>query len=94
MKSDALAQWLLYRRMNKVLLIQGQKPEDIQLSASFKRAAKRFGLKITAEKQWDFNTDLRRSAQQEVPLFTQTKRDYDVVYIADKSKDFAEFIPF
>ena len=94
MKSDALAQWLLYRRMNKVLLIRGSKAEDVQLATSFKRAAKRFGLKIIDEKQWDFNTDLRRSAQQEIPLFTQTVQDYDVVYAADKSKDFSEFLPF
>lgn len=94
MKSDALAQWLLYRRMNKVLLIQGSKAEDLQLATSFKRAAKRFGLKIIDEKQWDFNTDLRRSAQQEIPLFTQTVKDYDVVYVADQSKAFAEFLPF
>lgn len=94
MKSDALAQWLLYRRMNKVLLVRGSKKEDAQLVASFKRSSKRFGLKIIDEKQWDFNTDLRRSAQQEIPLFTQTAKDYDVVYVADKSKDFAEFIPF
>lgn len=94
MKSDALAQWLLYRRMNKVLLIRGSKAEDIQLATSFKRSAKRFGLKIIDEKQWDFNTDLRRSAQQEISLFTQTVKDYDAVYVADKSKDFAEFIPF
>lgn len=94
MKSDALAQWLLYRRMNKVLLISGGKTEDVQLARSFKRAAKRFGLKIVAEKKWDFNTDLRRSTPQEMPLFTQTMQDYDVVYVADKSKYFAEFIPF
>lgn len=94
MKSDALAQWLRYRRINKVLLIQGSKVEDSQLAHSFKRSAKRFGIKIIAEKQWDFNTDLRRSTQQEIPLFTQTVQDYDAVYVADKSKDFAEFIPF
>ena len=94
MKSDALAQWLLYRRMNKVLLVQGSNSEDVLLAKSFKRAAKRFALKIIDEKQWDFNTDLRRSAQQEIPLFTQTVKDYDVVYVANKSKSFAEFLPF
>lgn len=94
MKSDALAQWLLTRRMNKVLLIKGDKPEDIQLANSFKRSSKRFGIKIIDEKQWNFKTDLRRSAQQEIPLFTQTIKDYDVVYVADKSKDFAEFLPY
>jgi len=94
MKSDALAQWLLYRRLNKVLLIRGEKPADIELTNSFKRSAKRYGLKIISEKVWNFNTDLRRTAQQEIPLFTQTSKDYDVVYVADATKDFAEYIPF
>jgi len=94
MKSDALAQWLLYRRLNKVLLIRGEKPVDIALAQSFKRSAKRYGLKIIEEKTWNFNTDLRRSAQQEIPLFTQTSKEYDVVYVADQAKDFSEYIPF
>lgn len=94
MKSDALAQWLLTKRLNKVLMIRGGKVEDTQLTSSFKRSAKRFGLKIIDEKLWNFNTDLRRSAQQEIPLFTQTINNYDVVYVADKAKYFAEFIPF
>ncbi|MFT6693040.1 MAG: ABC transporter substrate binding protein (PQQ-dependent alcohol dehydrogenase system), partial [Colwellia sp.] len=94
MKSDALAQWLLYRRLTKVLLIRGEKPADIALANSFKRSAKRYGLKIISEKAWSFNTDLRRSAQQEIPLFTQTSNEYDVVYVADQTKDFAEYIPF
>lgn len=94
MKSDAIAQWLLYRRLNKVLLIRGEKPADLALSQSFKRSAKRYGLKVIEEKVWNFNTDLRRSAQQEIPLFTQTSKEYDVVYVADQSKDFAEYIPF
>ena len=68
---------------------------------SYKHAFKKvefpkiFGsLKIIDEKQFGYNTDLRRSAQQEIPLFTQTVKAYDVVYVADESKDFAEFIPF
>lgn len=94
MKSDALAQWLLYRRLTKVLLIRGEKTADIALANSFKRSAKRYGLKIISEKTWSFNTDLRRSAQQEIPLFTQISKEYDVVYVADQTKDFAEYIPF
>jgi len=94
MKSDALAQWLLYRRMTNVLVVRGSQVEDIQLAKSFKRSVKRFGIKVVDEKVWDFNTDMRRTAQQEIPLFTQTVKDYDVVYVADKAKDFSEFIPF
>lgn len=52
MKSDALAQWLLTKRLNKVLMIRGDKVEDNYLTSSFKRSAKRFGLKIIDEKLW------------------------------------------
>ncbi|MGD8233663.1 ABC transporter substrate-binding protein [Vibrio sp. TRT 1302] len=94
MRSDAIAQWLLSKRLNQVLLVSGAQEEDIELSESFKRSAKRFGLELLEEKQWTFDSDLRRSAQQEVPLFTQTLKEYDVVYVADKRKDFAEYLPF
>ncbi|ROV59961.1 branched-chain amino acid ABC transporter substrate-binding protein [Vibrio ponticus] len=94
MRSDAIAQWLLSKRFNQVLMVNGSKPEDKALSESFRRSAKRYGLNVIEEKTWSFNSDLRRSAQQEIPLFTQTRKEYDVVYVADQSKDFAEYLPF
>jgi ABC transporter substrate binding protein (PQQ-dependent alcohol dehydrogenase system) len=94
MKSDALAQWLLYRRFTKVLIVQGQYPRDNDIVNAFKRSAKRFGIKIIDVKIWTFNSDLRRSANQEMPLFTQTSADYDVVFVADELKDFAQYLPF
>ncbi|MDP2561563.1 ABC transporter substrate-binding protein [Psychrobium sp. 1_MG-2023] len=94
MKNDALAQWLLKRRFNDVLVVTGQREEDKQLTGSFKRAAKRYGIKLIKEKTWDFDSDLRRSAGAEMPLFTQTRKDYDVVFVADKHKDFAQYLPF
>ncbi|MFQ3221186.1 MAG: ABC transporter substrate binding protein (PQQ-dependent alcohol dehydrogenase system) [Paraglaciecola sp.] len=94
MKSDALAQWLVTRRLQDILLIKGMSSEDEAIATSFKRSVKRFGLTVMGEKTWDFDTDLRRSTQQEIPLFTQTTSSYDVVYVADKYKDFSEFLPF
>ena len=94
MKSDALAQWLVAKRLSKILLIKGKGAADEHIAHAFSLAAKRFGLSIIDERVWDFNTDLRRSTQQEIPLFTQTSRSYDVVFVADAHKDFAEFIPY
>ncbi|ABG40378.1 amino acid/amide ABC transporter substrate-binding protein, HAAT family [Paraglaciecola sp. T6c] len=94
MKSDALAQWLVAKRLSKILLIKGKGVADEHIAYAFSLAAKRFGLNIIEQKVWDFNTDLRRSTQQEIPLFTQTSRPYDVVFVADAHKDFAEFIPY
>jgi len=94
MRADALAQWLLYRRFTKVLVVQGQYPEDTALVDAFTRSAKRLGIKIIDHKVWAFDSDLRRSASQEMPLFTQTSSDYDVVFVADRAKDFAQYLPF
>lgn len=91
MLNDALAQWLKYKRLNDVLVITGPTEGDKAYRDAFYRAAKRFGLKIVAEKQWTFDTDLRRTAQKELPTFTQTKK-YDVVFVADEQGDFGEYV--
>lgn len=93
MLTDALGQWLIAKRLNKWFLISGDKPADKAYSAALKRSAKRFGGKIVEEKQWSFDTDLRRTAQKELPLFTQGK-DYDVVLVADELGDFGEYVQF
>ncbi len=93
MLTDALSQWLKARRLSDVLLITGAYPEDKSYSDAFKRAAKRFGIKVVAEKQWSFDSDLRRTAQRELPLFTQTK-GYDVVVVADERGDFGEYVQY
>ena len=91
MLADALGQWLKARRLTKWLLISGKTADDQAYATSMKRAAQRFGHKIVAEKQWDFDTDLRRLAQKEMPLFTQTA-EYDVVVVADERGDFGEYV--
>ncbi len=91
MLTDALGQWLNAKRLKEWLLISGSQPEDKAYAAALKRTAKRFGAEIVDEKQWSFDTDLRRTAQKEVPLFTQTD-EYDVVVVADERGDFGEYL--
>ena len=93
MLTDALAQFMALRQWQRWLLIVGQAPEDIAYANALRRSAKRFGLKIIAEKTWDFSSDQRRSASAEMPLFTQSK-EYDVVVVADKAGDFGEYLPY
>lgn len=93
MLTDALAQFLTVRKLTRWLLISGPTDDDLAYAAALKRSAKRFGHKIVAEKVWSFDTDLRRAAQAEVPLFTQTT-EYDVVVVADERGDFGEYIPY
>ncbi|MDP2506134.1 MULTISPECIES: ABC transporter substrate-binding protein [unclassified Oceanobacter] len=91
MLTDAMAQWLIRKKLKKWLLISGTRPEDKDYANAVRRSAKRFGGKIVAAKDWTFDSDLRRSAQTEVPLFTQTK-EYDAVVVADEVGDFGEFL--
>ncbi|WP_022962764.1 ABC transporter substrate-binding protein [Halopseudomonas pelagia] len=93
MLTDALAQFLTVRKLTRWLLISGPTDADLAYAAALKRSAQRFGHKIVAEKVWSFDTDLRRTAQAEVPLFTQTA-EYDVVVVADERGDFGEYIPY
>jgi ABC transporter substrate binding protein (PQQ-dependent alcohol dehydrogenase system) len=91
MLTDALAQWLIKKRLKKWLLISGQREGDKAYAESVRRSAHRFGAKLVAEKEWTFDADLRRTASAEVPLFTQTSK-YDAVVVADEPGDFGEFI--
>ncbi len=93
MLTDALAQWANYRRLSNWLVIKGDTAEDIAYADSLKRSSKRFGIKLIAEKTWNFDTDLRRTAQKELPLFTQTD-EYDLVVVADERGDFGEYIQY
>ncbi|CDF93589.1 MULTISPECIES: ABC transporter substrate-binding protein [unclassified Pseudomonas] len=93
MLADALVQFSVVRKWQKALLIVGQTPEDQAYASALRRAMKRFGVKTVAEKAWQFDNDQRRSAQADMPLFTQTA-EYDVVLVADERGDFGEYLPY
>jgi len=93
MLADALGQFLATRRWNRWLLVAGPTADDQAYADALRRAAKRFGHRIVAEKAWSFDNDQRRSAQAEMPLFTQAA-EYDVVLVADERGDFGEYVPY
>lgn len=90
---DGLVQFLVKRNFKNIFLITGKDPKDIQISDDIKRAVKKFGAKIVKEKVWDNNTDIRRRATEEFPVFTQAN-DYDVIVVADYFGDFGESLYF
>ena len=93
MRADALAQYMLKKRWQQWFLVVGPEQQDRLFAAAVKRAAKRFGSKIVAEKVWDHTHDARRTAQSEVPVFTQGV-DYDVLVVADEQGLFGEYISY
>ena len=94
MRADALAQFLVLRRWDDLVLVEGTYDEDTAFAAALERSLAKFGLKIRARKTWAFDADMRRNASAEVPLFTQDFREYDVLLVADERGDFARYLPF
>jgi len=89
MVADALIQFLKKKNWTKLLLISGVNERDKQFADSVKISAKRFGLKITNEKIWDFSHDFRRTADLEVVKFTQGEK-YEVLVLADEGNSFGD----
>lgn len=93
MRADALAQYMLKKRWQEWFLVVGHTPEDQLYAAAIKRAAKRYGMKLVAEKSWDNSYDARRTAQADIPQFTQGE-DYDVLVVADEQGLFGEYLDY
>ncbi|MEQ1621604.1 MAG: ABC transporter substrate-binding protein [Methylococcales bacterium] len=93
MRADALAQYMMKKRWSKWFLVTGPTQEDRLYADAIKRAGKRFGMKIVAEKNWDHTFDARKTAQSDVAVFTQVD-DYDVLVVADEQGLFGEYLDY
>jgi ABC transporter substrate binding protein (PQQ-dependent alcohol dehydrogenase system) len=91
MLADGLAQYLAVKRWSKWFLMVGPRAEDAAFADAIKKAAKKFGAKIVTEKRWSEDHDARRTAQGEIPVFTQGA-SYDVVIVADEIGDFGDYV--
>ena len=93
MRADALAQYMMKKRWTKWFLVIGPAQQDRLYADAVKRAAKRFGMEIVAEKTWEHTYDARRTAQSDVAVFTQVD-DYDVLAVADEQGLFGEYLDY
>ena len=81
-------------------LVLGPNPEDKALAEAYRRAAKRFGIKIVEERVYNYDPGSRRSdggfeqIQQQMPSFTQNAKEHDVVIVVDEGNLFADYLPY
>jgi ABC transporter substrate binding protein (PQQ-dependent alcohol dehydrogenase system) len=100
MRTDALAQFLVEKRWSRWFLLQGPTPQDAVYAADVRRSAGRYGARIVAAKSYDYNAGSRRSdtgyqqIQTQMPLATQVGSDYDVLFVADESDLFGDYLPY
>jgi ABC transporter substrate binding protein (PQQ-dependent alcohol dehydrogenase system) len=93
MLADALAQFLLARKWPRVLVLRGPLPEDMADADAFAHAAKRFGLRIVATRDFIVSNDPRHRDQDNIALLTGDA-SYDIVYVADNDGTFARGLPY
>lgn len=100
MLADGLAQYLIWKKWPRWLLIRGSRPEDEMLAQAYRRAAKKFGAKIVEERVYEDPGAGRRSdsghtqTQREMPLLTQNAPAYDVLLAVDENNVFAGYLPY
>ena len=100
MLTDGLAQYLIWKQWRRWLLVVGSHPEDKLLAEAYRRSAKKFGAKIVEERVYEDTGGGRRSdsgsvqVQRQMPVFTQSAPDYDVLVAADESEVFAGYLPY
>lgn len=100
MRADALAQYLIWKKWQKWFLITGKGVKDRQYAEAIRRSAKKFGAKIVEDKVYAYDAGSRRTdsghqqVQTQMPLLTQTRADYDVIFVADVEEAFGDYLLF
>lgn len=100
MRTDALGQYLIWKKWPRWLLITGKNPADLGYAAAVKRTAMRYGATIVDERTYAYAAGSRRTdtghqeIQQQMPLLTQSAPPYDVVFVSDESETFGEYLPY
>ncbi|HEX3142276.1 MAG TPA: branched-chain amino acid ABC transporter substrate-binding protein [Rhizobacter sp.] len=93
MRSDALAQTLVSRKWNKLLLLLGSSPKDQERAATAQASIKRYGLQVVASKPYKLSADPRERDLAN-PLLLTAGATYDAVWVVDSDGEFARSLPY
>lgn len=93
MLTDALAQYLIFKKWRSVLVLKGPTPADEDYFQAFARSAKRYGLEVEDVKDFVLGADPRQRGQNNVALLTAGS-DADVIMVIDSDGEFARAVPY
>lgn len=100
MLTDALTQYLAWKRWRRVILVSGPQPADKLFADAFRRSAKRYGIKIVEERMFKYEIGSRRTdggfeqIQKQIPSFTQNAKNHDILIVADEWGQFGDYFPY
>ena len=96
MRADAIGQFLARRNWKRWFLLSGVAPADQAFGAAAKRAAGRFEAQVVTEKTFRTDSDdpsaSREQIQAQLANATRTSNDYDVLFVADTSNAFGDYL--
>ena len=100
MRTDALAQYLIWKKWNKWFLVSGKHQIDKDYVKAVRRSAKKFGAKIVEERSYKLETGNKRvdsghqQIQTQMPMLTRGAKNHDVVFVADLNESFGLYLPY
>ncbi len=99
MLADALMQYLAVKRWRNVLLVQGQAEADAAYADALRRSARKFQLRIVADKPWTFEPGAQRTDTGHVTIGAEVARftqglSYDVLVVADTANEFGDDLAY
>jgi ABC transporter substrate binding protein (PQQ-dependent alcohol dehydrogenase system) len=100
MLADALAQYLVWKKWSRWMLMVGSHEKDALFAEALRHAATRFGAKIVEQREFKDTGGARRTdsgvteIQHQMPVATQGAPEHDVLVAADESEVFAGYLPY
>ncbi len=100
MMADAVAQFAVWKQWKRWFLVSGSNPADVELAEAYRKAARKFGARITDEKTFEDTGGARRTdsghvmVQRQLPVFTQGAEAHDLLIAADATDYFARYLGY
>lgn len=99
MQADALMQYLAVKRWRDLLLVSGPHPADKAYADALRRSARKFQLRIVADKPWTFAPGAQRTDTGHVTIGAEVARftqgiSYDVLVVADTADEFGSDLAY
>ena len=99
MRADALMQYLAVKRWRDILLVTGPSEADKAMADAFRRSARKFQLRLVADKPWAFKPGAQRTDTGHVSIAAEAARftqgvSYDVLVVADVAGDFGDDLSY
>ncbi len=99
MLADALMQYLVVKNWRRVMLVVGRDPSDQLYADAVRRSAKKFQIRIAADRPWTFNPAAQQADTGHFEINTEVAKltqgtSYDVLVAADEADAFGDDLSY